>query len=165
MKIDYNRKFRSGNYKNKSIKDILASEIKFNNDCIEWIGKTTTREYGYLSYKHKQFQLHRLSYEFHFGIIPSTLQVCHKCDNRICINPKHLFLGTIADNIKDMYSKKRHSNRQGENSAVNKLTNTLVLSAREKYKNGITIYKIAKMFNISYAQMHRIIHRKRWKHI
>jgi len=76
------------------------------NGCWGWKG-TLLEGRGRLSYDKKQIQAHRASWMIYKGPIPEGMYVCHTCDNEVCTNPRHLFLGSCADNIRDMFKKGR----------------------------------------------------------
>lgn len=75
--------------------------------CWEWIGFIGTNGYGRLG-RGKENAVHRISYELQNGKIANNLWVLHKCDNSKCVNPNHLFLGTVQDNVDDMFRKGRN---------------------------------------------------------
>ena len=84
------------------------NKVIVSEACWEWIGaKQKVNGYGVIRINKKNELAHRLSYTMNLGPIPEGLWVLHKCDNRGCVNPNHLFLGTRSDNVNDMYKKGR----------------------------------------------------------
>lgn len=89
------------------LKERLYSRVnKTENGCWEFVGALRSG-YGAIKFKNKIMGTHRVSYELSYGDIPEGFLVCHKCDNRKCINPDHLFLGTHKDNMQDCLVKGR----------------------------------------------------------
>lgn len=136
------------------------------DECWEWQGGKTPDGYGSAGHKNKSVLAHRLAWELTNGPIPEGMEVCHKCDNPPCCNPDHLFLGTHADNIRDMFAKGRNNPRRGAANSNAKLTESQVKEIRSRYanKDGNT-YELAQEYGVSQVTISALIRRKTWGHV
>lgn len=124
-----------------------------DSGCWEFLAKATTN-FGYTAvrWKGRQVNTHRLAYECWVGPIPPGCVVCHRCDNPPCINPSHLFVGTQADNLRDMKAKGRYVN------GATKLSEDEVLDIKEAYATGVFTYgMLADAFGVSGSQVGAIV--------
>lgn len=107
--------YTNGNYKGRVSTETVEQRfnkkylINEDTDCWEWQNATNNIGYGMFRWSSgKMRTAHRASYELHIGPIPEGLVVCHTCDNPKCVNPEHLWTGTMKDNAQDMIAKGRH---------------------------------------------------------
>lgn len=89
----------------------------------------------------------------------------HKCDNRACVNPSHLTLGTSRENTEDSIKKGRRKPAVGKQLPQSKLDEAKVIAIRDAARRGISSYKIAEIFGMSQQGVSKVISRKTWKHI
>lgn len=143
--------------------------------CWEWTGTIGRNGYGCISRRNRTTAVHRLAHELFIGPIPRGLAVCHRCDNRACHNPEHLFLGTLADNNSDMDSKGRAQRvgfggiqpapelkPRGEANGAARLSAASVVSIRTDAR---THREIAAHHGVSKALIGRIKRGEIWQHI
>ncbi len=133
------------------------------NGCWEWLA--CTNPYGYGKFKIKgQYRLaHRLSWQIHYGTIPDKMCILHKCDNRKCVNPVHLFLGTRSDNTNDRHTKGRSA--RGSQNGRAKLTEDQVLCIKRLLAHDTSRQKLALKFKVGINAIDKIARGRTWKHL
>jgi hypothetical protein len=109
--------------------------------------------------------IHRLSYEIHKGKIPSGMYVCHACDNRICSNPAHLFLGTPKENLVDAAMKGRVDGNGGMHGEIHGMAKITEEQAMQILQSSETQAEIATRLGISKCQVGRIRRGEAWFHL
>lgn len=106
-----------------------------------------------------------MSYAIEYGEVPKRKLVCHHCDNPPCVNPHHLFLGTVEDNIQDAVKKGRLNEPKGEDNPKNILSKDQILDIVERLKNNEPSHKIAEDYPVSEGAIANIKTGKNWSHI
>lgn len=137
---------------------------KDQDECWGWSGKTD-KQYGVTRFKinDRYERAHRASYLLHIGQIPKGLFVCHKCDNPICTNPSHLFLGTNLDNIRDCVNKNRQA--KGKMLKHTTIDEAIAKQIKALINSGSSMAKIARDLGVSYNVVRGIKENRTWKHI
>lgn len=159
--------------------------------CWVWTSPVMPTGYGQFYVNGRHTTAHRYSWQLHRGPIPAGLHVCHNCpggDNPRCVNPAHLFLGTHAENMADMFAKgrgfvhtpperrprgDRHGSRthperlrRGVQQPKAKLDDDKVRAIRATFaRGGIVQHELAQQYGVSQAVISKVILRQMWKHV
>lgn len=149
-----------------AMRRLMASVAVSPSGCWEWQKKPEPNGYGRTTYRRRRIGSHVLSYQLHRGVIPHGMYVCHTCDNRVCVNPDHLFLGTHQENVDDMVSKGRHFHPTGERHGRAKLTESQVTEIKSLCDSGeSTQDQIAAMFGVQRTTVSSIACGRNWGYL
>lgn len=131
------------------------AQIKKTSTCWPWMGSRNDKGYGHIQINKRHIYVHRFIWMWFNGAIPDGLEVCHKCDNPSCLNPKHLFLGSHADNMNDCARKGRNGNA--------KLTEWDIREIRRR--TDMPVIALARAFMVGGRNIRELKARRTWKHV
>lgn len=145
----------------------MKKSIEYFHKCYEkegdcWIWKRCKNKGGYGKIGLNDLA-HRRSYEYHKGNIPFGQCVLHKCDNRDCVNPEHLFLGDRSTNNKDRKEKNRSA--KGESHGQSKLDEKSVFEIRKKRMQGCEYQQLSEQYKVNWYTIRKICKNQIWKHV
>lgn len=148
--------------------DRHAPVARPGGECWLWRGPKTDKGYGVTligGRAGKKHAAHRLSWELACGPIPAGQCVCHRCDTPLCVNPDHLFLGTMADNMADKVSKGRQRNgvTLGESSHIAKLDMPTARDIRAQGAGGVSQRALAKKYGVTKNAINLVLQNKTWR--
>lgn len=154
--------------------------------CWPWLGCRRGDGYGAAHSDGRQYGAHRVAYTLTLGPIPRGMLVCHRCDNPVCCNPGHLWIGSPGDNMRDMVAKGRHARKGPHNPArgdrngsrtqphrlvrgvahpSSKLTESEVRDIRDRVRCGEHKAALAREYGVAPLSIQRLVAGVTWKHI
>ena len=128
--------------------------------CVEWQGASSPTGYGKVKFEGKARDTHRVSWLLTHGDIPPATDVCHRCDNRICVNPRHLFLGSRSENMRDARDKGRLNLAAARAAHPNALSDEAVREIDRRIRTGEPQSAIAADFGVHRQTVSKIKHRQ-----
>lgn len=148
----------------------FAKAERVASGCWEWRRSTFATGYGKAWDGERVTYAHRVAFRLAVGAIPDGADVCHSCDNRLCVNPEHLFVGTRADNVRDCIAKGRFSyprfdpaTRRGELNPCARMTRETVAEAKRRHAAGESLRSIARGLGVAAETVRRAVRGESWR--
>ena len=149
----------------RPIRERFWSKVDRSGECWLWMRGEDTSGYGTFRLAKTSDRAHRVAWSMERGDIPPGKYVLHCCDNRRCVRPDHLYIGTHADNMRDMIARGRARKARGEAHHKTRLTNDAVREIRRRSDLGETRGSISRLMGIPRTTVSRIARRQHWTHI
>jgi hypothetical protein len=147
----------------RTLPDRFWTKVRKGDECWEWQG-ARSQGYGRFGLDGVAMGAHRLAWESTHGPVPSGMSVLHRCDNRRCVRPDHLFLGSQLDNMRDAVAKGRTA--AGEGHGRHRLRASQVVAIRERYATGAErLRDLADEHGMSEAVMSLIVRGQKWPRV
>ncbi len=166
---------KSNLYKNRIAAFWHFVDKRKASECWEWKGSRDVKGYGRIKFKGKAHKAHRLSYEINVGTIPEGSLICHRCDNKLCVNPRHLYPGTSQDNTNDcaalgrIYSGENHWSHlqpervlRRERHGRARLTTEIAAEIRKSFAGGINRNQLAAKYGVNWSTINRVVRGEAW---
>lgn len=156
----------------QSFSDAIKKNTLWNDQCLEWVGHLVNG-YGKFKFNGVHHYAHRIAFSLYYGEIPKDKIVCHKCNNRKCCNPIHLYAGTHHSNALDKVragrstkGKSYNTTRSGHKNNLCKLAGYEVEMIRKFHKSKTLDSKsLSIFFDVHQTTINHLLSRRTWKHI
>lgn len=150
----------------RPLSDRFWAKVAHGEECWEWQGYLAPNGYGRFSIREGEIKLaHRMAWELINGPVPGDLCCLHRCDNRRCVRPDHLFLGTRVDNLEDMHAKGRNRQPRGSGHKFAKLTEEAVRNIRQRLAAGDGAVALAEEYGVTRGLIYNVKNRNCWTHV